>query len=210
MTIRKLFLSSLCGVVILLTPPGYAETTRRPGRLADDGSTSVFVPARLNVMSPGGRCLDLAAQPGWKVIYFWASSCPCVKACERYSFRPLAAKYRGEVAFYAVASGRYDLSMARPKLTRSIRADRLPYPVFLDPGGTVAHALGAHVTPQTFLLDPQNRIVFSGMPDDSRRYLGDVRRGVSRTYLEKALSQALSGRPVLPAQTENQGCVIGP
>lgn len=163
---------------------------------------------RLLVTTLEGARVDLATPPGWRVIYFWGDACPCVRACERYSFVPLARKYRGRVSFFAVVSGRFDLGKPRRQLGREIAARHLPFPALLDTAHRVAAALGARVTPQTFLLDPAGRVVFSGMPDDSRRYLGDPSRGVAQTYLARALSQALAGRPVSPPDIDNQGCVI--
>lgn len=164
--------------------------------------------AALPAMTLGGAPFDLTARHGWKVVYFWSAECPCVRACERYSFLPLAQKYRGRVAFYAVAASRFDLDQPPAKFAQSVQAHSLPFPVLRDPSHRIASALGARVTPQTFLLDPQNRVVFSGMPDDSRRYLGNPKRGVAQTYLARALAEALAGQPITQPKTENQGCII--
>ena len=173
-----------------------------------------LVPARPPVtdrlaVTLGGAPVDLFSCPGWRVVYFWSAACPCVSACERYSFVPLAKKYKGKVSFFAVASGGYDLGLPRPQLSQTIAARRLPFRVLLDPQHGVAKALGARVTPQAFLLDPQGRVVFSGMPDDSRRYLDATgKAGISRGYLARALTQALAGRPVTQPEVRDQGCII--
>ena len=166
---------------------------------------------RLAATTPGGRAIDLSAVPGWRVVYFWSASCPCVSACERYSFAPLAEEYRGRVAFFAVASDGWDLAMPRRQLLAGIAARRLPYPVLLDTTHSVALGLGARVTPQTFVLDPQGRVVFRGMPDDSRRFLtapGPDGRRVAHTYLSVALAQALAGRPVTASPLPEAGCIV--
>ncbi len=169
-------------------------------------------PLSLKVTTLDGKTLDLAALPGWKVLYFWSSACPCVSACEHYSFRPLADKYRGQVAFYAITSGQYDLHLPRPALLKDIRAHYLPYPVVLDRGGHIARELGAQITPQTFLINPQGQILFNGVPDDSRFLLGEVhphKAGISQAYLARALTQALAGKPVTVPRVKDVGCIIG-
>ena len=166
-------------------------------------------PKPLSVLTTTGKPLNLALKPGWKVLYFWSSACPCVTACERSSFRPLAAKYQGQIAFYAVIAGRYDLSRPRSLLLRDIQARHLPYPVVLDPGGRLAASLGATVTPQTFLINPQGHIVFQGMPDNSRLYSGSSKQGVSHSYLAEAVSQALAGKSVTVPVVKDLGCLIG-
>lgn len=163
----------------------------------------------LTAQTLDGAPFDIAAQPGWKVVYFWSAACPCVTACEQYSFLPLVAKYAGKVQFYAVVSGKYDLDMPGPKLRANLAAHHLPYTVLLDSDHAVVTTLNGQVTPETFLLDPQNRIVFSGMPDDTRRYLARTgHSGGTQSYLGQALKQALAGKPITKPHTENQGCII--
>lgn len=175
-------------------------TTLRPITLA--------CPA-LPAVTLDGKRLDLAVQPGWRVIYFWAGECPCVRACERHSFVPLARKYKGLISFYAVAANRFDLDVPRAQIRSSITAHHLPFPVLLDPHHKVAHALGAVVTPQAFLLNPQGRVIFSGIPDDSRRYLDRTgQSGVTHSYLSQSIQEALAGKPVTQPQVKDEGCMI--
>lgn len=170
---------------------------------------NVAEPAPLPAVAFDGQQLNLMSQPGWKVVYFWSGACPCVTACERWTFLPLAKRYQGRVHFYAVVSGRFDLDLPRDQLRQKVAARHLPYPVLLDPHHEVAQALGATVTPEAFLLDPQNRVIFAGVPDDSRRYLSRTgRSGVTQTYLSHAIAQALAGRPVTAPQVKDQGCII--
>lgn len=164
---------------------------------------------KLPVTTLDGKTVDLAAKPGWKVLYFWSATCPCVRACESFTFVPLSRQYQGKVSFYAIASNGYDLKLPSDQLARQIRQHGLPFPVLLDTKHQVAQALDAKVTPQAFLLDPQNRIVFAGIPDDSRRYKANNGSwGVSKTYLAQAIAQALAGQPVSVPRVKDEGCII--
>lgn len=163
----------------------------------------------LKATTVDGQAVDLTKKSGWKVIYFWSSSCPCVSACEKYSFLPLERKYCGKVSFYAVVSGQYDLQRDSQELSTEIQRRHLPYSVLLDSAHDVVRNLNGRVTPQTFVLDPHNRIVFAGMPDDSRRYIRDGKpKGVQRTYLSEALAEALSGKPVSAPTNALEACII--
>ena len=151
--------------------------------------------------------------PGWRVLYFWSSTCPCVKACERYSLVPLARKYRGRVSFVAVASDGYDLAMPRAQLDALITEHHLPYPVILDTTHRLALTYRARVTPQTIVLDPAGNVVFDGMPDDSRRFIYDVdalsgHRSVPDCYLSRALSEGLAGKAITEQPPKEAGCAI--
>lgn len=106
----------------------------------------------LPVTALNGKPLDLAARPGWKVIYFWSAACPCVRACESFTFVPLARRYQGRVSFYAIASNGYDLGLPHDQLVRQVEKHDLPFPVLLDDRHLTVWALDARVTPQAFLL----------------------------------------------------------
>jgi peroxiredoxin len=162
-----------------------------------------------------GRTIDIGQTAGWRVVYFWSSACPCVRACERYSFIPLANKYAGRVSFYAVASDGWELGMTHAQLAGLIAQHHLPYAVLVDRDHSVAKALGAKVTPQTFVIDPSGNIVFDGMPDDSRRFIWDPPKPqsgkpvpVPSSYLAVALAQGLSGKPVTETPLKQAGCSI--
>lgn len=165
----------------------------------------------LTGLTPSGQTVNIARVPGWRVVYFWASSCPCVIACERYSLRPLAQKYKGRVSFFAVASDGWDLSLPRKALLAQIASHHLPYPLLLDMHHTIALALHAKVTPQTFVLNPQGHVVFHGMPDDSGRFLfqpGPNNCRVAHTYLSVALAEAMAGKPVTNSLLPEAGCMV--
>jgi hypothetical protein len=162
-----------------------------------------------------GKPVDISQTAGWKVVYFWSSTCPCVKACERYSFIPLENAYAGRVTFYAIASDGYDLNLPRPTLTNLILSHHLPYTLLLDTNHCVAKYYKPEVTPETFLINPQGQVVFHGMPDDSRRYLfheisatDKKSHPVPETYLSKALAEAFAGKPITQPPIKDEGCIV--
>lgn len=163
----------------------------------------------LPAVTLSGEKQDLAVEKGWRVVYFWSQDCPCVRDCERLSLVHLAEKYKGKVHFFAVASNGPDIDGNRQALAANIAIHQLPYPVLLDPGHAVADALKANSTPQTFLLNPENKIVFQGAPDDSLEYKARTGRpGITRAYLADALAQALCGKPVAEPFVRSLGCGI--
>ena len=122
---------------------------------------------------------------------------------------PLSRRYQGKVTFYAVASNGYDLKLPPGQLAHQITQRHLPFPVLLDTTHQVALTLNAKITPQAFLLDPQNHVVFAGIPDDSRHYqASNGHWGVSKTYLAQAIAQALAGQPVTVPRVKDEGCII--
>jgi hypothetical protein len=66
--------------------------------------------------------------------------------------------------FFVVASDGWDLSQPKALLDQEIAGEHLPYPVLLDQTHSLATALQAQVTPQTFLISPQGKIYSSNFP----------------------------------------------
>lgn len=172
----------------------------------------------LPVQSSTGDPMDLAKVPGWKVVYFWSPLCPCVRNCQNLSLFPLSREYKEKgVRFFAVASNATNVRTAggtgrgRASLVLSSGAGQMPpFAIVLDPGHRAADKLGASRTPQTFLLDPQNRVVFVGNPDDSEEILEKTGRAgeMTQNYLGDALRDALAGRPVARPTSPILGCDI--
>jgi hypothetical protein len=123
-------------------------------------------------------------KPGWKVVYFWSTSCPCVRRCEEATLFPLFHKYQNKgVRFYAIAANAANVrygSMAATsgsesqtnteKATLSLpgpleKNETPPYPIVVDNHHRFANDLQATHTPETFLIDPRGRIIFHGDPD---------------------------------------------
>jgi hypothetical protein len=147
----------------------------------------------------------------WKVIYFWGSVCPWVVACERACFVPLAREYAGRVTFYGVATNAYDLNLPHYELAENVERRHLPYQVVLDLTHRIATTLGAISTPQTFILDPHNQVVFVGMPADPTQHLFDIAatpKVPPRTYLSVALAEAMAGTPITQSTLRSAGCVV--
>ncbi|MCC2671075.1 MAG: resA 8 [Armatimonadetes bacterium] len=175
---------------------------------ADKG---VPIDGRINslpVAAVEGTQLDLAAGQQWKVLYFWSDTCPCVKRCEQVNLVALSKQFQGRVSFFAVASNRSNISYRNIQraggdvelpLLRTAGGGGFwpPYPVVVDARHHVADALGATFTPEVFLLSPDNRLVFRGVPDDSKEFEERTgKQGLSKNYLRDALVEAMAGKKV--------------
>jgi hypothetical protein len=175
--------------------------------------------ASLPVVTMEGNALDIAREKGWKVVYFWAPMCPCVRNCQKLSLIPLAKAYQEKgVQFYAIASNESNVLLDKRADGTEVALLHLPagvglwppYPIVADPRHQAADLLGATTTPQTFLLDPQNRVVFTGNPDDSEEILKATGRSgeKKKDYLADALTAALAGKPVATPVSPALGCDI--
>jgi peroxiredoxin len=84
-----------------------------------------------------------------------------------------------------------------------VEAGEFAGPYLRDLTQDVAHAYGATVTPDVFVLDAGGRIAYHGAPDGN---YGD--EALAAEWLRAALDDVLAGRAVAHAQTRARGCTI--
>jgi hypothetical protein len=67
-----------------------------------------------------------------------------------------------------------------------------------------AHAFGATRTPEAFLFDKENKLVYHGTIDDSTYDAAKV----THPYLENALESLVAGKAIADPETKSVGCTI--
>jgi len=80
----------------------------------------------------------------------------------------------------------------------------LEFPYAVDEGGALAAALGATKTPEVFLFDAEDTLVYVGAVDDN----ANDPDAVEQHYLQDALDALVAGAPVQLKQTRALGCAI--
>lgn len=133
------------------------------------------------------------------VIVFWSSVC---SHCARYDAY-LSALGRQHPQLEAVAIGSRQGETAA-QLRAAAAARRLTFPILHDPGGHVARRWFVQQTPRVFLVDAAGILRYRGAIDNYK-YPGDVDH---HAYLEPAIVQFLSGKPLSRVETASFGCAI--
>jgi peroxiredoxin len=82
-------------------------------------------------------------------------------------------------------------------------ANKLTFSILKDPGNKIADRLGASVTPEAYLLDASNKLLYRGRIDNSRN--GDQ---VTSSELRDAIEATLAGKPVAKTTANAFGCSI--
>jgi peroxiredoxin len=88
-------------------------------------------------------------------------------------------------------------------MRRRVAAEDWPMPYLHDATQEVAHAYGAKVTPDVFVLDSERRLRYRGAPDGD--YDDPGRRA---EWLREALDAVLGGEEPARAETKPVGCSI--
>ena len=85
----------------------------------------------------------------------------------------------------------------------------MPNAVLLDESGDIGHAYGATNTPHMFVIDPAGVLVYAGAIDNSPDGDGESPEGGKLVnYVEAALGELASGKPVTVKQTRAYGCSV--
>ena len=141
----------------------------------------------------------------WTVVAFLGTECPLARL---YASRlsDLARQFDGQqVEFVGVNSNCQD---NLTEIEAYGRRYDLTIPMLKDVGHHLADALGAKRTPQVFVLDQENRVVYQGRIDDQYG-VGYSRDKPNRHDLRLALTALSTGDPVELPLTEPVGCIIG-
>jgi peroxiredoxin len=149
---------------------------------------------------------DLKAAPALLVI-FMCNHCPYVKHI-RVGLAQLARDYlRRGLAMVGINSNdvaNYPAD-SPAKMAEEVKAAGYTFPYLYDESQAVAKAYHAACTPDIFLFDRDQCLVYRGQFDDGRPGNG---LPVTGKDLRAALDAVLAGKPVSPEQKPSIGCNI--
>jgi peroxiredoxin len=82
-----------------------------------------------------------------------------------------------------------------------------PTAALLDPTGALGHLYDAKTTPDMYVINPQGVLVYDGAIDDKATTdVADIQG--AKNYLNEALEEAMSGKPVSDPVTRPYGCSV--
>ncbi len=146
-----------------------------------------------------------------KVVVFMCNHCPYVKAIEDRLIQLAKDLAKDNVPFVGICSNDPDeYAEDHPKqLLARWREKNFGFTYLVDDGQAVARSFGAVCTPDFFVYDDQERLVYRGRLDDSWR---DEKK-VTRRELKAAVSRILSEprtteKMIVIEQTPSMGCSI--
>jgi len=158
---------------------------------------------------PSGRMVSLAEfkSAAALLVVFMCNHCPYVKHI-RDGLARLARDYpaRGVAVVGINSNDAASYPADSPaKMAEEAAAAGYVFPYLHDETQAVAKAYRAACTPDLYLFDREQRLVYRGQFDDSRPGNGIP---VTGKDLRAALDAVLAGKPVSPNQTPSIGCNI--
>ena len=151
---------------------------------------------------PSGKSHSLADLKGKNgtVIVFVSAQCPMVKA---YNERIIALADDFKAQGINVVGINSNSTETTDQIKAHASAVHYNFTVLIDKGNKIADSLNASRTPETFLLDGTNRIVYHGRIDNSASPAT-----ATTSELRDAIADVVAGRPVAKSETTAVGCTI--
>ncbi len=139
------------------------------------------------------------------LVIFTCNHCPYAEAWESRialignEFQKLGI---GVVAINSNDPKKYPIDGFEGMQERAQKLD-LKFPYVVDSTSNVARAFGAKKTPEIFLFDKEQRLIYHGAVDDNLKA-----QSVKKHYLRSALTSLLDDKPTTENETKSVGCSI--
>jgi peroxiredoxin len=149
---------------------------------------------------------DFRGSPALLVV-FMCNHCPYVKHVAE-GLAKLARDYQAKGAAVVGISSNYvgtHPADSPEQMVREVEDRGYTFPYLYDETQEVAKAYRAACTPDFYLFDKDQKLVYRGQMDDSRP---GNEKPVTGADLRAALDAVLAGRPVSPNQKSSIGCNI--
>jgi peroxiredoxin len=146
------------------------------------------------------RSLSSLKGKNGSVLIFVAVQCPVSNAYNE-RMEKLAQDYKGRgINVIGVNANGTESAEA---VKAHAAAHNLSFPILKDPGNKIADRLGASVTPEAYLLDANNKLLYRGRIDNAK----DASK-VESSELRDAIDATLAGKPVAKTTATAFGCSI--
>jgi len=189
---------------LLLAVTSYAQTSSLNGAGVGPSATARGIGSTVTdfaLTDVNGAEQSLASLKGKNgtVLVFISARCPVVKAYNE-RMEQLAKEYKAKgINFVGINSN----STEPLDEVKSHASAHYTFPVLIDKGNKIADRLGAEHTPEVYLLDANNKLIYHGRIDNNRD-----QSLVSKRELTDALDAVLAGKPVAVTETAAVGCSI--
>lgn len=160
-----------------------------------------------------GKTHNLADFKGKYVVLEWTNSgCPfTVKHYVSGNMQKLQKDWTSKgivwLTVLSSAPGKQGYKTAEEENAYIKEVNASPTAVLMDPKGDLGHLYGAKTTPHMFVIDPNGKVIYAGAIDDKPTTDQSDIAG-AKNYVNAALTEATSGKPVATASSQPYGCSV--
>jgi thiol-disulfide isomerase/thioredoxin len=171
--------------------------------LACESPSSDFNKLKLSEIA-GEKSWQEISKEAVRVYFFLSPECPL---CQNYAMamRDLYQEFGSQAQFVAVFPGEdYPIEDIRKYLIQY----KLDFPAFYDPKFKFTKSIGAKITPEAFILNKNDEVVYSGAIDNWAISLGQKRTVITENYLKDALLALEKDQKIANNHEKAVGCYI--
>lgn len=160
-----------------------------------------------------GKTQKLSDYKGKYVVLEWHNqSCPFTrKHYESGNMQRLQKEWtaKGVIWLTVISSGPGKQGFVTPVQEKEYlkKMNAVPTDVLMDPAGTLGHLYDAKTTPDMYIIGPAGNLIYEGAIDDKPTTDQSDIAG-AKNYVEAALTEAMSGKPVTDPATRPYGCSV--
>ena len=194
-------LSILLALLFVIAGVGVAAAARAEGEVPDPPAIGATIEDfTLPDVDNKERSLKSLAGKNGTVLLFIAVQCPVSNAYNE-RMEKLAQDYQAKgIAVIGINSNvAEDAAAVKSHATEH----HLSFTILKDPGNKIADKLGANVTPEAYLLDASNKLLYHGRIDNARNAAE-----VQSTDLRNAIDASLAGKTIEKTEAKAFGCSI--
>lgn len=154
-----------------------------------------------------GKVYDLSELKKNKasVLVFLSPECPI---CQKYTLtiNQIQQDFSLQgVAFYGIVPGK---NFKNKTINKFAKDYGLSMPILLDPDYVLTKSVGATVTPEVILFNPDGIMQYAGKVDNWYESIGSRRTVITEFYLKNAISGLINGTEINVKRTTPVGCFI--
>ena len=160
-----------------------------------------------------GKMQRLSEYKGKYVVLEWHNQgCPYTqKHYESGNMQRLQKEWtaKGVVWFTVISSAPGKQGFVTPSQENEYlkKMTAVPTAVLMDPAGTLGRLYDAKTTPDMYIIDPAGNLIYEGAIDD-KPTTDQADIAGAKNYVEAALTEAMSGKPVADPATRPYGCSV--
>lgn len=199
---RKAMLMFMGGAVLVtfLLVAGWAGLAQEPPELPK-AEIGAKLP-EFTMTDHTGKEHSLSAYAGKVVVLnFSSQECPYSRGVDPH-LADLAKEYKDKGVVVLCIDSHNKTTV--DEIKKYAEDHSLPFPILKDEKNVYADAVGATRTPEFYVLDKEQKLVYHGPFDDRK---DPAKRGETE-YLRNALDKTLAGEDIVPSQVKAWGCTI--
>lgn len=140
------------------------------------------------------------------VYLFMSETCPICQSAT-LNLRNLYEEYHAKGVDFVAVFPNVTVSNAG-SIEKFAKKYHLDFSMRLDDNQQLTRRFSATVTPQVFVVNAADQVLYEGKIDNGFERVGKRRQVTTEHYLKNALDECLSGKPITVRHTEPVGCFI--